>query len=92
MSYAVAKALAERVRELLGADMGVGVTGLAGPDGDGVHEVGTVFVSLATKDRTFVRELHVGDRRPRSYVRRVSGNYVFDMMRRYLQGLEVIKE
>ena len=38
------------------------------------------------------RELHVGDRRTRSYVRRVSGNYIFDMMRRYLQGLEVIKE
>ncbi len=52
----------------------------------------TVFVSLATKDGTYVRELHVGDRRTRSYVRRVSGNYIFDMMRRYLQGLEVIKE
>ena len=82
VSYEVAKEMAERVRALLGTDMGVGVTGLAGPDGDGVHEVGTVFVSLATKD--------VGDRRPRSYVRRVSGNYIFDMMRRYLQGLEVI--
>ena len=92
VSYEVAKEMAERVRELLGTDMGVGVTGLAGPDGDGVHEVGTVFVSLATKDATYVRELHVGDRRPRSYVRRVSGNYIFDMMRRYLQGLEVINE
>ena len=92
VSYEVAKEMAERVRSLLGSDMGIGVTGLAGPDGDGVHEVGTVFVSLATKDGTFVRELHVGDRRPRSYVRRVSGNYIFDMMRRYMQGLEVIKE
>lgn len=92
VSYEVAKEMAERVRELIGADMGVGVTGLAGPDGDGVHEVGTVFVSLATKDGTYVRELHVGDRRPRSFIRRVSGNYVFDMMRRYLQGLEVIPQ
>lgn len=92
VSYEVAKEMAERVRALIGADMGIGVTGLAGPDGDGVHEVGTVFVSLATKDGTYVRELHVGDRRTRSYIRRVSGNYVFDMMRRYLQGLEVIKE
>ena len=90
VSREVAKEMAERVRTLLGTDMGVGVTGLAGPDGDGVHEVGTVFVSLATQDATSVRELHVGDRRPRSYVRRVSGNYIFDMMRRYLQGLEVI--
>lgn len=92
VSYEVAKEMAERVRALLGADMGIGVTGLAGPDGDGIHEVGTVFVSLATKDGTFVRELHVGERRTRSYIRRVSGNYAFDMMRRYLQGLEVIKE
>ncbi len=91
VSYEVAKEMAERVRALLGADMGVGVTGLAGPDGDGVHEVGTVFVSLATRDKTYVRELHVGDRRTRSYIRRVSGNYIFDMMRRHLSGLEVIK-
>ena len=92
VSYEVAKEMAERVRELIGTDMGIGVTGLAGPDGDGVHEVGTVFISLATKDGTFVRELHAGNRRTRSYIRRVSGNYAFDMMRRYIQGLEVIPE
>ena len=89
VSREVAIEMAERVRALLGTDMGIGVTGLAGPDGDGVHEVGTVFVSLATKDGTFVRELHVGDRRTRSYIRRVSGNFVFDMMRRYMRGLKI---
>lgn len=92
VSYEVAKLMAENIREKLGTDMGVGVTGLAGPDGDGVHEVGTVFISLATKDGTFVRELHVGNRRTRSYIRRVSGNYIFDMMRRYITGLPVITE
>ena len=89
VSYEVAKEMAERVRALLGADMGVGVTGLAGPDGDGVHEVGTVFVSLATKDGAFVKELHLGTKRTRSYIRRVSGNFVFDMMRRYMSGLPI---
>lgn len=92
VSYEVAKEMAERSRSILGADLGVGVTGLAGPDGDGVHEVGTVFVSLAAADGSFVRELHVGNRRTRSYIRRVSGNYVFDMMRRYMMGLPVIPE
>ena len=92
VSYEVAKEMAERVREKLGTDMGIGVTGLAGPDGDGVHEVGTVFVSLATKDGTYVRELQLGARRTRSYIRRCSGNYVFDMMRRYITGIEVIAE
>ena len=90
VSYEVAKEMAERVREKLGADIGIGVTGLAGPDGDGVHEVGTVFVSMATAEKTYVRELHMGVHRTRSFVRRMSGNYAFDMMRRYLTGIKVM--
>ena len=92
VSFEVAKEMAERVRVLLGTDMGVSVTGLAGPDGDGVHEVGTVFVALATKEETYVRELHVGARRTRSYIRRVSGNYIFDMMRRSILGMKVVDD
>ena len=89
VSYEVAKEMAERVRTLTGADIGVGVTGLAGPDGDGVHEVGTVFVSMAVEGETFVRELHLGTKRTRSFIRRMAGNHIFDMMRRYLTGLKV---
>ncbi|MBR6353687.1 MAG: competence/damage-inducible protein A [Oscillospiraceae bacterium] len=85
----VARAMAEGVRERLGADMGVGVTGLAGPDGDGVHEVGTVFIALAVEGETFVRETHMGARRTRSFIRRMAGNHAFDMMRRYMSGLPV---
>ncbi|MBQ1603794.1 MAG: competence/damage-inducible protein A [Oscillospiraceae bacterium] len=89
VSFLVAKEMAERVRILTGADIGVGVTGLAGPDGDGVHEVGTVFVSMAVEGETFVRELHLGTKRTRSFIRRMAGNHVYDMMRRYLTGLKV---
>ena len=90
VSFEVAYEMAERVRLLLGADMGIGVTGLAGPDGDGVHEVGTVFIGLSTKDGTFVKELNVGNKRTRDYIRRVAGNYAFDMMRRYMCGYDVV--
>ena len=90
VSFEVAKEMAERVRTLMGSDIGVGVTGLAGPDGDGVHEVGTVFVSLATAEQTWVKELHMGTFRTRSFIRRMAGNHVYDMMRRYLTGLNVL--
>lgn len=89
VSYEVAKALAEQVREITGADIGIGVTGLAGPDGDGVHEVGTVYVSMAVEGHTFVRSLTLGPKRTRSFIRRMSGNHAYDMMRRWLTGLEV---
>lgn len=89
VSFEVAKAMAERVRAITGADIGLGVTGLAGPDGDGVHEVGTVFVSMAVEGKTWVRELHLGTFRTRSFIRRMAGNHLFDMMRRWLTGLEI---
>ena len=89
VSREVAVALAEQVRRLTGADIGIGVTGLAGPDGDGVHEVGTVFVSMAVEGCTYVRALALGPKRTRSYIRRMSGNHAYDMMRRWLTGLPV---
>ena len=89
VSCEVAVALAEQVRRLTGADIGIGVTGLAGPDGDGVHEVGTVFVSMAVEGSTYVRALALGPKRTRSYIRRMSGNHAYDMMRRWLTGLPV---
>ena len=90
VSYEVAKEMAENVRRIIGTDIGVGVTGLAGPDGDGVHEVGTVFVSMATAEQTWVKELHLGTKRTRSFIRRMAGNHIYDMMRRYLSGLDVM--
>ena len=90
VSYEVAKEMAQRVRALTGADIGLGVTGLAGPDGDGVHEVGTVFVSMAVEGQTWVRELRMGLRRDRIFIRRMAGNVAYDMMRRYLTGLRVM--
>lgn len=89
VSREVAEALAEQVRKLTGADIGIGVTGLAGPDGDGVHEVGTVFVSMAVEGKTYVRALGLGPKRTRSYIRRMSGNHAYDMMRRWITGLPV---
>lgn len=90
VSEQVAREMAERARNILGADIGLGVTGLAGPDGDGVNEVGTVFVSMAVEGKTYVRSLSLGAHRTRSFVRRMAGNHAFDMMRRYLSGIDVM--
>ncbi len=91
VSEPVAREMAERVRALTGAEIGLGVTGLAGPDGDGVNPVGTVFVSMAVEGQTFVRALSLGEKRTRSFIRRMAGNHAFDMMRRWLTGLAVVE-
>ena len=89
VSHEVARAMAENCRRILGSDVGLGVTGLAGPDGDGVNEVGTVFVAMAVEGCTYVKELHMGDYHTRSYIRRMAGNHAFDMLRRHLCGLPI---
>lgn len=51
VSPEVAAAVAEHVRAAFGTDLALSITGLAGPGGDGVHTVGTLFVALATPGR-----------------------------------------
>lgn len=89
VSRAVAVELAENVRAKLGADYGIGVTGVAGPDSDGIHPVGTVFVSLAGPEGCAVRALRLGERSDRSRIRTLSANHAFDMLRRRILGLPV---
>lgn len=90
VSYEIAEEMAARIRMLSGADIGIGVTGVAGPDTDGIHPVGTIFVALAAAEGVYVRSLNLGDQRTRSFNRRMAGNHAYDMMRRYLTGLSIV--
>ena len=61
---AVSRQTARGVREAVQADVGVSVTGLAGPDGDGTgRPVGLVYIGIDMEGFSFSRELHLtGDR------------------------------
>ena len=89
VSQECARAMAEGVRRVTGADIGVSVTGSAGPDPDerGVP-VGIVYVGLAAPDGTFCRPLDFGRRR-RDRIQGLSANHAFDVVRRYLPGLPI---
>lgn len=59
----VARQMAERVRQVLRADVGLATTGVAGPDPQDGLSPGTVHIAVATPDRTVVRSLRLtGDR------------------------------
>jgi nicotinamide-nucleotide amidase len=51
ISPEVAMAMAVAVRERFGADIGIGVTGVAGPDPEDGHPVGEVYIALAGSSR-----------------------------------------
>ena len=64
VSKETAYEMAEGVREVSGTDIGVSVTGIAGPTGATKDKpVGLVYIGISTKDSTNVRELRLeGDR------------------------------
>ncbi len=59
----VAAQMAEGARRTLGADVGVATTGVAGPDAQGGHPVGTVFAAVATPVGTAVAALQLAGSR-----------------------------
>lgn len=83
VSDEVSRALAEGIRTRTGADLGVGITGIAGPTGATMNKpVGRVYVALADGVTTTVKELDLPGDRER--VRWFSAQHALDMLRRKL--------
>jgi nicotinamide-nucleotide amidase len=84
VSEPVGEAMARGIRARLGADVGVGITGVAGPTGGTPEKpVGTVVIAVAIGESAQVRTLRlVGDR---PMVRLQAVNAALDLVRRALQ-------
>jgi nicotinamide-nucleotide amidase len=83
VSKPVARRMAEGVREKLGSDLGLSITGIAGPGGGSEDKpVGTVFLGMASAEGCKVRRLKLpGDR---DMVRLRTAWLALDWLRRYL--------
>ncbi len=88
VSGEVAREMAERVRERFRTDLGIGVTGIAGPGGGTAEKpVGLVYIALADRNMTEVRKCSFGTlRRTRERIRTDAANTALDMVRRHLTG------
>ncbi|MGD9797197.1 MAG: competence/damage-inducible protein A [Acidimicrobiia bacterium] len=85
VSARCAEEMAEGVRRLLGADVGLSVTGVAGPAAQEDHPVGTVFLGLASGEGTEAVHLQLTGDRLR--IRQFATISLVDLLRRHLAGL-----
>lgn len=68
--------MAEGVRKALGSDIGISITGEAGPNPDPSTQksIGTVFIGISTPEKSYSISLKISPKRNREYIRRVAGS------------------
>ncbi len=85
--------MAMGVRKMAGADIGIGITGVAGPGASESKPVGLVYIALADKHNVWIRKTTLGHgRNEREKVRRNSAKTALDLLRRYLCSLPNIMQ
>lgn len=91
VSPETARAMAKGIQMVANSHLGIGITGIAGPDGGAkAKPVGLVYIALATPDNCYIREMRpVGRYLGRQWVRERAASHALDMARRYLAGLPV---
>lgn len=80
VSRECAQEMAEGARKLLGTDIAVSITGIAGPTGESATKpVGLVYLAISDENGTEVKELHLSGNRSR--VRHVAVLHAFNLIR-----------
>lgn len=78
VSRAVAEAMAAGAARRLGADVGIGTTGVAGPDPHDGEPVGSVWIAVVTPDGPAARHLQLGG--GRADIRRQTVEACWDLL------------
>ncbi len=94
VSEETARAMAEGIVRRSGSDVGVGITGIAGPDGGSAEKpVGLIYIALSDGKNTWVaKRSPIGRTKSREWHRHCAASQALDMVRRYLLGLPVVAE
>lgn len=90
VSKQTAAYMSEGVKNLSGADLGIGITGVAGPASSEGKSVGTVYVSLTDGNHFWVRRLSLSPFSSRSEVRNAAAFTALDLVRRYIECLPTV--
>lgn len=85
VSKEVAACMAKGVRIKSGSDIGLSITGIAGPKSDESNKpVGLSYIAVSDKNGEYVIESHKGGKNDREYIRFCSASEALNLLRLYL--------
>lgn len=88
VSHLCAREMADGAKKVGKSDIGLSITGIAGPDGGSEEKpVGTFYVGLATPDKTVSRGFFLPGNR--DWIRTLAAMQSLDTLRRHLLNLEL---
>ena len=94
VSEETAREMAEGILRRSGSDLGIGITGIAGPEGGTPEKpVGLIYIALSDGEHTWVtKRSPIGRTKSRAWHRHCAASQALDMVRRYLCGMAVTGE
>lgn len=88
VSEQTATEMAAGIRRVSGADIGISVTGIAGPNSDGTNKpVGLCYIAIDTEDYKTFEKIETG-KNDREYNRYVTASRALNLARVYIEGKE----
>ena len=88
VSEFTAKEMAEKVKVLANADIGLSVTGVAGPEPSENKPVGMVYIALSHQNKTITKQLNI-ENNGRDFIRNTTAYEVFNLLINYLNSEEI---
>lgn len=88
VSEFTAKEMAENIRTLANADIGLSVTGVAGPEPSENKPVGLVYIALSHQNKTIAKQLNI-ENNGRDFIRNTAAQEVFNLLINYLNSEEI---
>ena len=90
ISKETAMYLAKNVRSLADSDIGIGITGNAGPTADEGKPIGLVYVAIADKTGYFVKELKLSSLNSREKIRTLASLEALDLIKAYAEDYPTV--
>ncbi len=88
VSEFTAKQMAENIKKLANADVGLSVTGVAGPEPSENKPVGLVFIALSDQNETIVKQLNI-ENNGRDFIRKTAAQEIFNLLINHLNSEEI---